>query len=104
MKSHGNKTVSNLDPSFQAHYLEPASGDESLGAQASPGLDTCFRVRVITRGRRLGDVDGRSCKAVFDAFTKARVWPDDSFKFIKEVSFAQELGEEDQTVIEVWRI
>lgn len=60
-----------------------------------------FRVRCHTKGVRLGDVDGRSIKAILDGLTKAGIWSDDSAKFVKEVSFTQELGKEDQTVIEI---
>lgn len=61
-------------------------------------------MRVHTIGRRLGDVDGRSAKACIDSFTKAGVWRDDSHECVKEVSFTQELGDEDQTIITVEKI
>jgi len=65
-------------------------------------MDQKFRVRITSYGRRLADTDGNSAKAVLDGFTEAGIWPDDSSKFIEEVSFTQKNAEKDQTVIEVW--
>jgi len=78
---------------------------DALGAkkQAVP-VDQRFRVRVISRGRRLADTDGNSAKAVLDGITKAGIWRDDSSRFIEEISFTQEKAKGDQTVIEVWQI
>jgi hypothetical protein len=47
-------------------------------------------------------VDGRSIKAVLDAFTKAGIWRDDNSKIVQEVAFSQEFAEEDETVIELY--
>ena len=60
-----------------------------------------FRVRVTSSGRRLADTDGNSVKAVLDGITNSGIWRDDSSKFIQEISFTQEAGEEDQTIIEI---
>jgi len=67
-------------------------------------VDQKFRVRITSRGRRLADTDGNSCKAAFDGITKAGIWPDDSSRFIEEISFTQEKAKIDETVIEVWEI
>ena len=90
----------NPNPARKTPNVEPAPSHESLAKKKGPGLDPQFRVRVITRGKRLGDVDGRSCKAVLDAFTKAGIWPDDNA--VKQISFEQEPGQEDETIIEIW--
>ena len=84
--------------------MESTVRNGSLAKKAGARLATHFRVRITTVGKRLGDVDGRSCKAIFDGFTKAGIWPDDSAEFVKEVSFAQAVGEEDQTYIEIEEI
>jgi Holliday junction resolvase RusA-like endonuclease len=62
-------------------------------------MDTPVRVWCHTRGKRLGDCDGRSLKAVLDAIVRLGILPDDSAQFVKEVRFTQELTKEDQTVI-----
>jgi hypothetical protein len=98
------KAKANAHPALQAPYLEPAPRHGSLAKKAGPRVHSQYRVRCITRGRRLGDVDGRSIKAVLDGFTKAGIWPDDSTKFVKEVCFTQEPAEEDETVIELWEV
>jgi len=61
-----------------------------------------FCIRCTTRGKRLGDVDGRSIKAVLDGFTKAGVWPDDNSEVLAEVSFRQEKHDNDETIIEIF--
>src|SRR5918996_279309 len=60
-----------------------------------------FCVRVTSCGRRLADTDGNSVKAILDGITAAGIWPDDSSKFIEEISFTQKAGEIDQTIIEI---
>ena len=82
--------------------MEPITRDESLGEKEGPTLAPRFCIRCTTRGKRLGDVDGRSIKAVIDGFTKAGVWPDDNAEVVAEVSFRQEKWESDETVIEVF--
>jgi len=67
-------------------------------------VDQKFRVRITSRGRRLADTDGNSCKAAFDGITKAGIWPDDSSRFIEEISFTQETFEQDQTIIEIYQV
>lgn len=58
-------------------------------------------VRVHSKRTRLADPDGISCKAVLDGLRKAGVLIDDNSKFIKEVSFSQEIGE-DETIIDLF--
>ena len=60
-----------------------------------------FCVRVTSCGRRLADTDGNCVKAIVDGITAAGIWPDDSSKFIEEISFTQKAGEIDQTIIEI---
>lgn len=58
-------------------------------------------VKVHTRGRRLGDCDGRSVKAALDAIVAGGILPDDNAQIVKKVSFTQEFGEADQTIITI---
>ena len=88
---------------FQTSNVESIVGHESLAKKEGARLDSQFRVRCHTKGKRLGDVDGRSIKAVFDALTKAGIWPDDSALFLKEVSFSQEKSDVEETVIEIYK-
>ena len=82
--------------------MEPATCHEPLGEKEGASLATRFRVRCTTRGKRLGDVDGRSIKAVLDGFTKAGIWPDDNAESVVEVSFRQEKHDNDETIIEIF--
>lgn len=61
-------------------------------------------IRVHSKRTRLADPDGISCKAVLDGLRKAGVLIDDSAKFVKEVSFSQEVAKEDETIIDVFWI
>jgi len=85
----------------QTPDLESATGDESMGKKAPARLDTPVRVHCHTIGRRLGDCDGRSVKAVLDGMVKAGLLAGDSERFVKEVRFTQGYGKEDQTIITI---
>jgi hypothetical protein len=85
----------------QAPDVEPIASDESMGKKAPARLDTPVRVYCHTIGRRLGDCDGRSVKAVLDGMVKAGLLAGDSERFVKEVRFTQGYGKEDQTIITI---
>lgn len=70
-------------------------------------MDQRFSVRCNVKGRRLPDTDGLCIKAILDAITACGIWPDDSPKYVKEVSYAQEIGsagDPDETIIIVEEI
>jgi hypothetical protein len=89
------------DSTIQAPDLESTTGDESLGKTEGTPLDTPVRVSCHTRGRRLGDCDGRSIKAALDALVIGGILPSDSYESVKEVRYTQEFASEDQTILTI---
>lgn len=81
--------------------MEPGLAD-ALPRKTHPvQMDQRVCVRVHSKGRRLADTEGYCVKPVFDAFTKAGIWRDDSGRYIKEVSFSQEVSEVEETIIDI---
>ena len=85
----------------QTSNVEPATSNEPLGKGKSTPLDTPVRIRCHTKGKRLGDCDGRSFKAALDAIVTGGILPTDSAKSVTQVSFTQEHSDEDQTIITI---
>lgn len=76
-------TVRNAD-------MEPAARNEPLAKKKTPRLDTRCSLHIHSRRHRLADPDGISCKAAIDGLVLAGVLPDDSAKYVKEVTQSQE--------------
>ena len=51
--------------------------------------------------KRLTDADGVSAKAAIDGLVLAGILPDDSPKYVKEVTYSQEKGDPEKTIIEI---
>jgi hypothetical protein len=98
-----NGKPSHVDPTLQTSNLEPASSDGSASADTGEKVDTRFCVHFHSRRRRLTDPDGLYSKAALDGLVRGGILVDDSARFVKEVSFSQEVSEVEETVIEVWR-
>lgn len=76
-------TVPNAD-------MEQTFGNEPLAAKKTPRLDTRCSLHIHSRRHRLADPDGISCKAAIDGLVLAGVLPDDSAKYVKEITQSQE--------------
>lgn len=74
---------------YPADYVEQTIGDAPLGAEEIPGLDTPCCICVRSFRHRLADSDGISGKAVIDGLVHAGILPDDSPKFVEEVTYRQ---------------
>jgi hypothetical protein len=81
--------------------MESAACNESLGPEASAGFTTPVCLHIHSIRKRLADPDGVSCKAVIDGIVKAGVLQDDSAEYVKAVSYSQEQGKEDCTIITI---
>lgn len=81
--------------------MESTIINESLAEKKGKGCNTRCNIRVHSKRKRLADPDGISAKAVLDGITKAGILTDDSAKFVKEVSFSQEIATEDETIINI---
>lgn len=62
-------------------------------------MDTRKSLHVHSKRKRLADPDGVSCKAVIDGLRKAGVLINDNAEYIKEVSYSQEISQDEETVI-----
>ena len=79
--------------------MEQNTSNESLGAQKAARLTAPHDLHVHSIRKRLADSDGISAKAVIDGLIKAGVLIDDSPKYIKEISFSQEKGKKEKTIL-----
>lgn len=61
--------------------------------------DTRISIHVHSVRKRLTDPDGISAKAAIDGLVLAGLLPDDSPKYIKEVSYSQKKGFPEETII-----
>jgi len=67
-------------------------------------VDKRVCINIHSKRKRSADPDGVSCKAVLDGMARAGVFIDDSAKYIKEVSYTQEISKDEQTIITVYPI
>ena len=81
--------------------LEQDPGHALLGAQAAEGLDPRCSIHVHSIRRRLADPDGISAKAAIDGIVHAGLLPDDSPQHVRAVTYSQEKGAEEQTIITI---
>jgi len=96
-----NDKEANNNPSLQTTNLESTTGHGQISKSKVNQVDRKCSIHIHSKRKRLADPDGISVKAAIDGLRKAGVCPDDSAKFIKEVTFSQELSKEDETVITV---
>ena len=89
------------NPPFQTPDVESTIGNEQVGTAESGQLDKRVRIHFHSRRRRLADPDGISCKAAIDGLVQGGILPDDSARYVKEVSFSQEVSEVEETVIDI---
>ena len=89
------------NPPIQTANMEPIARSKQMEAQGYPRCDTPVHVHVKSIRRRLADADGISAKAVIDGLVHLGILPDDKPEFVKEVSYSQEKGKEEKTIIEI---
>ena len=88
--------------SVPASHVEPDACNEPMGTKKIKRLDTpcCINFRSIRK--RLADTDGLSGKAAIDGLVLAGVLQDDTTKQVKKVTYDQEKGKEEKTIIEIF--
>ena len=96
-----NDKKANHHTSNKTPYVESTTGNGQISKGKVNQVDRKCSIHIHSKRKRLADPDGISAKAAIDGLRKAGVCPDDSAKFIKEVTFSQELSKEDETVITV---
>lgn len=86
---------------FPPPDLEQALSHATLGEDELKAFDTPVSIKVHSVRKRLTDSDGASFKAVLDALVLGGILKDDSPAFVKEVSYSQEKGDTEYTVITI---
>lgn len=87
-----------------ATNLEQDTCDAALPEEGSKTQDTRVSIHVHSIRKRLCDADGISAKAAIDGLVQAGILPDDDPKHVKEVTYSQEKGSEEKTIIEIYMI
>ena len=101
LKATEENDAVHVGPAVSTTDLEPTPSHESLAAGKGDGVHSRVRIHIHSRRRRLADPDGISAKAAIDGLTAGGILADDSAKFVEEVSFSQEVGEDEETVITI---
>lgn len=84
--------------------LESHTSNASIGKEKIKGFDSPVRIHIHSIRKRLTDADGVSGKAAIDGIVKAGLLQDDSPKYVKEVSYSQEKGLPEKTIITITEI
>lgn len=84
-----------------APNLEPVVSDAPLAAETVQRFTSPVCIHVHSIRKRLADVDGISAKAVIDGIVKAGLLDADTTEQIREVTFSQEKGHPERTIITV---
>lgn len=87
------------NPPVPTADLESDSSDAPLGKEKTPRSDSRISIHVHSIRKRLADADGISAKAVIDGLVLTGLLPDDSPQYVKEVTYSQEKGEPEETII-----
>ena len=70
-----------------------------MGAEKVKGPGPPYDITVHSIRKYPVDIDGISAKAAIDGLVKAKILGDDSAKWVKKISFTQEKGTEEKTII-----
>ena len=84
--------------------VEPSISNAPMAAQTVTRLNSPCRIHVHSVRKRLADADGISGKAAIDALTLSGLLQDDSPEFVREVSYSQEKGTPEKTIIEIYEV
>jgi len=81
--------------------LESDTRHAPFRAQETERCDSPCSIHLHSIRKRLADIDGLSAKAVIDGIVKAGILQDDSPRYLSKVSFSQEKGEPEETIITI---
>jgi len=84
--------------------MEPPSRNAPLGEEKVARLRPPVSIHLHSYRKRLCDADGASGKAVIDGLVLAGVIPNDDPANVKEVTFSQEKGKEEKTIVTIKEI
>lgn len=95
------KDESNNRTALQATHMEPTSRGKPVGEEIYKRFHPPVYIHVHSIRKRLADADGISAKALIDGLVHRGILWDDNPIFVKEVSFSQEKGKEEKTIITI---
>ncbi len=81
--------------------MEQNVSHASLGTKGIKRLTSPISIHVHSIRRRLTDVDGISAKAIIDGLVRCGILEDDSPTYVKEVTYSQEKGKIEKTIITI---
>jgi len=81
--------------------MEQDISNAPLAEEETPRLDSPVSIHVHSIRKRLTDADGISAKAAIDGLVLSGVLPDDSPKYVKQVTYSQEKGKIEETIITI---
>ena len=81
--------------------VEQAVSDAPLGKEKGARFDSPVRIHIHSIRKRTADPDGISAKAAIDGIVKGGLLEDDSAKHVEAVTYSQEKGSEEKTLITV---
>jgi len=84
--------------------LESPTSLQPVAAKENPRYGSPCRIHVHSIRKRLTDADGISGKAAIDGIVHSGILEDDSPQFVKEVSYSQEKGKPEKTIITIEEI
>ena len=97
-EKHGNKDRTPVS----AADMESGASNALLGAEKVTRLDSPCRIHIHSKRHRLADADGICAKYVIDGLIHGGLLPNDSARWVKNVSFSQEkigTDREEKTVV-----
>tara|TARA_R110000765_G_scaffold376382_1_gene467129 strand:- start:243 stop:494 length:252 start_codon:yes stop_codon:yes gene_type:complete len=81
--------------------VEPNLSHAPLATKSIERFDSPISIHVHSIRKRLTDPDGISCKAVIDGLVHSGILIDDSPTYVKEVTYSQEKGKVEKTIITI---
>lgn len=82
--------------------LERSFINEPLDTKKSEGCNSPVSIHVHSIRKRYADPDGISAKYAIDGMRYSGILQDDTLKQVKEVTFSQEKGDIEQTIITIY--
>ena len=75
-----------------------------MAEKKNTGLNPPFNIHIHSVRKRLTDSDGVSGKACIDALVIAGILPDDRPKIVSSVTYSQEKGSPEETIITITEV
>lgn len=100
-KKSTKKTNGNDKVALPIANLESHPWYEALLKNEVTTFNSLVSIHVHSKRKRLVDADSVSAKAAIDGLVLAGLLQDDSPKYVEKVSYSQEQGDEEETIITV---